>query len=103
MPSRLELITEMLEKDPQDPFLHYALALEYVKAGDENKAIGTLRELIGKEKNYLASYYQIGKLLEAKDPDSAKGYYQRGIEIAREQKNFKTLGELNEALMGLED
>jgi tetratricopeptide (TPR) repeat protein len=103
MPSRLELLREMLEKDPKDPFLHYALALEYIKGADTDKAIEVLIALTHESPDYLASYYQLGKLLEAQDTEKAKAYYKKGIDIARQQKNMKTLGELNEALALLED
>lgn len=103
MSSRIELIRDMIEKDPKDPFLHYALALEYIKEGNSTNAVKLLISITQESPDYLASYYQLGKLLEAKDVEKAKAYYRKGIETALQQKNMKTLGELNEALALLED
>ena len=36
---RIDQIKEMLQNEPNDSFLNYALALEYAKANDVKKAI----------------------------------------------------------------
>ena len=43
---RIDQITEMLAKDPSDDFLHYALALEYDKKGEIEKAISIITNLL---------------------------------------------------------
>lgn len=102
--SRLQQIKEMLEKEPNDSFLNYALALEYAKVNDLKKAIEIIEALLIRDKNYLGAYYQLGHYYEqTEQPQSAIATYKKGIIIAQEQKNRKTLGELSEALMILED
>lgn len=102
--SRLDQIVEMLKSDPNDSFLNYALALEYAKEGKTEKAIESIEQLLARDKNYLGAYYQLGKFYEETDNVSAAiNIYQKGIEIAREQKNRKAEGELNEALFMIED
>jgi tetratricopeptide (TPR) repeat protein len=102
--SRIELINAMLVKEPNDDFLNYALALEYIKENNFNKAIEIFTRLILASPQYLASYYQLGKLHEsAGEKETAVSIYTKGIEIARQQKNTKTLSELNEALTLLEE
>ena len=104
MDSRLQQIQKMLESEPNDSFLNYALALEYAKANEIKLAIETLEQVIKRDENYLAAYYQLGKYYELiNDIRKAIEVYQKGILIAKTQKNTKTLGELNEALMMLED
>ena len=64
MKSRLELLNEMLAKEPADPFLNYAMALEFHKNGEKQKAIALLENVIRVDENYLAAYYQLGKFYE---------------------------------------
>lgn len=102
--TRLKQIEEMLRSDPADPFLNYALALEYVKIGEVEKAIIIIENILKRDENYLGAYYQLGKYYEQTlQPEKAVSIYQKGIEIAQKQNNCKTLGELNEALQMLED
>lgn len=102
--SRLQHIQEMLKNEPQDSFLNYALALEYAKTGDVKKAIELIEELLVRNENYLGAYYQLGKYYEQiEQQKSAINTYKKGIVIAQLQNDKKTLGELNEALISLED
>jgi tetratricopeptide (TPR) repeat protein len=102
-PRFLQLL-EMLKTEPNDSFLNYALALEYAKSNDLEKAIELIEALLLKDENYLGAYYQLGKLHEQiGDLQEAIVNYNKGIEIAKKLNNKKTLGELNEALMMLEE
>jgi tetratricopeptide (TPR) repeat protein len=94
----------MLKDDPHDSFLNYALALEHGKIGDISKAIEIIESLLIKDINYLGAYYQLGKYYEElQQPLKALDAYQKGAAIAKQQNNRKTLGELNSAIMQLED
>lgn len=102
--NRSQQILEMLKDEPNDSFLNYALAIEYAKSGDVKKAIEIIEILLIREANYLGAYYQLGKYYEQiEQPDIAAAIYNKGIVIAKQQKNKKTEGELNEALWMLED
>ncbi|TVR38564.1 MAG: tetratricopeptide repeat protein [Cryomorphaceae bacterium] len=102
--NRLRMIEEMLETNPDDSFLRYAAALEYRKAGEMKRALQTLQNLVAHDPDYLGSYYQLGKLLEESgDADEAMKVYHRGLTIAQKKQDAKTLGELQEAIMLLED
>lgn len=104
MDSRLEQLKKMLETEPTDSFLNYALALEYAKINDLEKAILLIEEIITRDENYLGAYYQLGHYYElAMNPEKAINTYKKGIAIAVLQKNRKTQMELNEALIQLED
>lgn len=94
----------MLKDEPGDSFLNYALALEFAKSNDIAKAISIIEELLGRDENYLGAYYQLGKLQEQLNlRESAIKTYNKGIEIAKKHNNRKAQGELNEALLLLED
>ncbi len=102
--NRLELISEMLEKNPDDTFLNYAAALEYKKDNAPKKAISIFKKIIDMDPDYLATYYQLGKLLEdAGKTEEAIKIYRKGHKLAREKKDVKAMGELSEALLILGD
>lgn len=102
--SRLLQIQEMLKSDPDDSFLNYALALEYAKINDVKNAIALIENLLTRDENYLGAYYQLGKYHELEgQKEKAISIYNKGVLIAKKQKNNKTLNELNEALWLLED
>lgn len=104
MSTRKELIQSMLAEDSGDPFLHYALALEWLKEDETSQAIQQLQELRKNHSEYLPVYYQLGKCLETSgDLQMAQLVYGEGIDLAKKQGERKTEGELREALMILED
>jgi tetratricopeptide (TPR) repeat protein len=98
MKSRIEQLQEFLKDDINDSFLKYALALEYVKVKENNTARDCFLKLIKDDENYIASYYQLGKLYESlNEVENAMAIYKNGIEIAKNIKDAKTLLELQEA------
>ena len=104
MPTRLEQLQQMLLQEPNDEFLHYAIAMEYFSANEMQKAVDGLERILTNNKNYLAAYYQLGKCLEEQNKiTEAKSIYEQGIAIAHAQNKQKTLSELREALFLLED
>ncbi len=99
MSTRLELLKRYLQEDPTDSFLRYALALEFMSLNNPEQAYAQLEKLLNEEPYYLAAYYQAGKLAESNGKNSqAISWYLKGIEVARQQKDQKTLDELSAAL-----
>jgi len=99
----MEMISDMLKKNPDDSFLRYAAALEHKKAGENEIAIELLEVLIRKNPDYLAAYYQLGKLFEDKgQAHIAIRHYKNGKELAVKANDKKTMGELSEALLILD-
>ncbi len=98
--SRFQQIQEMLKSEPTDSFLNYALALEFAKENNFLQATELIEKVLQLDENYLAAYYQLGKYYEERNElEKAIATYQKGIEIAKKQNNRKTLAELNEALI----
>jgi len=98
MKNRIEQLQEYLRDDINDSFLKYALALEYVRIKENDTAKDCFLKLIKEDKNYVASYYQLGKLYESLyEVEKAMGIYKNGIEIAKKMEDAKTLIELQEA------
>jgi len=101
---RLKKLKEWEAQKPEDAFLKFALSQEYISAGDDAEAKKYLELLEEKFPDYLATYYQLGKLYERlEEPVKAKTAYTKGKEVARTAGDAKTLRELNEALTQLED
>ncbi len=107
MINRIEQLQEFLKYDINDSFLKYALALEYVKVKENDTARDCFLKLIKDDENYIASYYQLGKLYESlNEVEKTREIYKNGIEIAKKIENKKILLELQEAynmLIGIDD
>ena len=102
--TRLELIEDMLQKSPKDSFLNYAAALEHKKSGNLERAIELMEFLVKNDPDYLGVYYQLGKLYEElQQTKKAIQTYKAGKEVARKLNDQKTIGELTEALMFLDE
>ncbi|MBK6363036.1 MAG: tetratricopeptide repeat protein [Saprospiraceae bacterium] len=101
--NRLEQLKEMNEADPDDAFVHYALAKEYEYAGMPETALECYNGLMKNHPQYVGLYYHLGSLLEKlSDPQKALVVYEKGISIAKELKDFHALSELQSAKMNLE-
>ncbi len=102
--SRLDQLQQMLTEEPGDSFLQYAVAVEYAVAGNISEAISRIETLIADKPDYLGAYYKLGQLHEQVGAtEKAIDVYRRGAEVAKKQNNVKTLGELNTAILLLED
>ena len=101
---RINSLLRLLEKEPLDSFLNYALGLEYHKQGNANLAIELIEKVIKGDQNYLGAYLQLGQLYEEVGKgDKALVTYQNGCIVAQKQNNHKTLSELNQAIFMLEE
>jgi tetratricopeptide (TPR) repeat protein len=93
--SRLEKLLEFIKSEPEDPFLKYALATEYLRINQTDKALEYYEDLVNNHPGYTGTYYHLGKLYEALDrKDDALKTYEIGIKITREQRDNHALSEL---------
>jgi len=98
MSNRIADLTAFLEESPNDPFLKYALTMEYQKLGDKEKALAGFEELISKHAEYVGTYYHFAKFLETQGvKDRALQIYQVGMEVAQRNRNRHAYGELQSA------
>ncbi len=101
---RIEKLKEIIEKDPTDSFSRYALALEYNGINEPVTAIEILEDLIHRDEQYVPAYHQLGQLLgKMNRTQEAKKIYRKGVDLAQEQNDEKTVKELREELEELED
>ncbi len=94
---RIELLKQFCEQEPEEAFNWYAYALELRKI-DENLSKEIFNRLIRNFPNQLPTYFQAADFFAEKNEfDAAKNAYEKGILIAKEQNNEKTLKELSMA------
>ena len=102
--ARIEMLTSMLGSDPGDLFMNYALAVEYMADHREADAEAQFKKVLALEPDYIAAYYQLGKLYESQgNIQEALSFFRTGLEKARLKKDNKAINEFGEAVFMLED
>lgn len=95
---RISKLKEFLTANPDDSFLQHALALEYIKLNDDEKARDLFLELLEREPAYIGSYYHLAKLQERLgEIDKAVQVYKKGMEEAKKAGDNHAFGELKGA------
>jgi len=95
---RIAKLKEFLASNPNDSFVQHALALEYVKAGDDAEARKLFETILRFDENYIGSYYHLAKLLERNDEkESAIQWYEKGMLKAKENGDAHAYNELQAA------
>ena len=96
--NRIEKLKAFLNENPKDSFVQHALALEYVKAGDDAEARLLFEKLLERDENYIGSYYHLARLLERNDAkESAIHWYEKGMLKAKEANDHHAYNELRAA------
>lgn len=100
---RIAKLQEFMAANPDDSFLQHALALEYIKLGNDALARDLFETLLRRDPSYVGSYYQLGKLLERGQHFSeAIQCYQQGMEQAQKAGDQRAYNELQSALEELQ-
>ena len=93
--NRLDKLLEFIKNEPNDEFLKYALATEYLRLNQADKALAYYEELITNHPNYTGTYYHLGKLYEALNrKDEAITTYEKGMEITKAKRDNHAFSEL---------
>jgi Flp pilus assembly protein TadD len=96
---RLQKLTELLAKSPDDAFLLYAIAMEHKNAGNVPAATDFFDRVVKRDPGYCYAYHQKGLLLESTgDVDGAKVVYRQGIAAAEQKGDHHAKEEINAAL-----
>src|SRR2546422_4652117 len=99
---RITRLKELLEVHPGDSFLQHALALEYIKTGDDAKARRLFENILQADEGYVGSYYHLAKLLERNNcEEEAKAVYEKGMKQAQQAGDRHAYNELRSAYDGL--
>ncbi|MEO5984883.1 MAG: hypothetical protein ABIP80_05220 [Ferruginibacter sp.] len=95
---KIERLKEFLITNPHDSFVQHALALEYIKRGDDIKAKERFENILTCDENYVGSYYHLAKLLERTgDNAAAISTYEKGMKKAKEAGDQHAYNELQSA------
>lgn len=95
---RIEKIKEFLKASPNDNFLRHALALEYIKVGDDAGARQLFEDILTGSPEYVGSYYHLAKLLEKmEETNLAIKWYEKGMAAAKTVGDNHAYNELQAA------
>lgn len=99
---RAQILAQLLEADPRDTFSRFALGLELWQQQPE-LALQHFETILSYDQNYVPAYFQLGRLLaEQGQLDKARGWIERGIEIAEQVGDHHALGEMQDFLNDLD-
>jgi tetratricopeptide (TPR) repeat protein len=97
--TRLEALQKFLEKEPNDSFTRYAIALEYASLNDPHKAVSSLEELIKSDRDYVPAYQQLGSILAGLDrKKEALKILEQGVQIATTNGDLHAAQEMKDAV-----
>ena len=102
MSERLEQLQKMVEQEPNDPFLPYAIALEHGKAEHFEEAITWLDRTLEIDRHYCYAFFQKAKMYsEMGEDDQARKALEDGMERAAFSGDDKAYREMAELLGSL--
>jgi Tfp pilus assembly protein PilF len=98
MSERIERLKEFLNASPGDNFVQHALALEYIKLGDDEAAKNLFENILTQSPDYIGSYYHLSKLLERiGETEKAIDWYEKGMAAAKKAGDNHAYNELQGA------
>ncbi len=101
---RKDMILKMLEDQPGEPFLMFAMAKELEKEGDWPEALSWYERLRNQHPGYVGLYYHLGKVMERLErPEDALAVYEAGINIAQAQGDRHAWSELAAVKLALDE
>jgi Flp pilus assembly protein TadD len=101
--TRIQKIEAMLADEPNDPELHYMLAMEHASQGDDAGAMRCFQKLFEVAPNYPPAYHMAARALQRLDrSDEARAILQTGIPLALAKNDTHAAGEMQELMATLE-
>ena len=96
---RLATLLIMMRNKPDDPFLIFALALEYKSLDNQAESKVFFERLVNEFPDYFPTYYQYGKMEEENgNSEHALTLYETGLQKAKAANEMKTARELQQAI-----
>ena len=93
--NRRQKLEALVQEDPDDVFLRYALAMQCVSDGDDDEGLDGLQKLLERDAHYVPAYFQTAQLLAKKNElETCRHYLTRGIEVAHEAGDSHAEGEM---------
>jgi len=101
LPTRQQL-EQLLESEPDDVFLQYALAKACISEGDIERGLTQFQAVIERHPEYVPAYFQKGQsLAEQGRTEEARDVLASGIQIARKVGDGHAEREMTEFLDAL--
>ncbi len=101
--SRLQQLFSLLEQNPKDSFVRFALAKEYENTGDHEKALEFYLNLLKDDPDYVGAYFHLAELYaQGNQTEEAMKIYNTGIQVAQKLSDHHALSELMAAKTNLE-
>jgi predicted Zn-dependent protease len=95
MNTRIEKLEDFLKDNPENALLQYSLGVEYLKIGQPERAIASLRVAIAAKTDYSAAYRELGKAMgQAGLTAEAAAIYRQGIQTAQTNGDLQTAREM---------
>ncbi|PHI19918.1 tetratricopeptide repeat protein [Lewinellaceae bacterium SD302] len=102
--SKMATIQSMLEANPKDSFLRFALAKEYEKLGEDQKVKEIYQAILADDPDYVGTYYHLGKTLERLGEEAAAfKTYTDGMGVCKRNNEQHARSELAGARLELGD
>ena len=95
---RLEKLRTFLIDNPKYNFIRHAMALEYIKLGNDDEAKSLFENILADDPRYTGSYYHLAKLLERQEQTvEAIKVYEKGMEESKKAGDDLSYRELKAA------
>jgi tetratricopeptide (TPR) repeat protein len=103
MSKRLDMLDTMIAKGSQDPFVHYARAMELRSLERFDDALAAYQQVMQTFPDYVPTYLMAGQVAERLGRlDEARAALEAGIAAAQRTGDGHALGELRGLLAGLD-
>ena len=97
--SRRAKLEQMSQDDPDDVFLHYAIAQELASEGRPEQALKKLDELLQRFADYVPAWFSRGRILaEIGRTPEARQTLKDGISVALRVGDTHAAGEMRELI-----
>ena len=102
--SRVTVLQDILQNNPNDAFARYALGLEYSGAGETEAALSEFEKLLAVHPDYTNGYFMSAQVLYRAGGRSneARAMLEKGIESARRTNNRHAQSEMEAMLEELQ-
>lgn len=102
--SRREKLEQLLQSEPDDAFLNFGLAMEYVKEGRVDEAVAQFDRTMTIDPDYTAAHHLKGQVLAAAGRVAeARDALRAGLEAAKRVGNQHAVEEMSELLAQLDE
>jgi uncharacterized protein HemY len=94
--NKVKQLENLIKENPENALMHYTLGIEYLRIGNNQKAVRVLKNTIELEHDYSAAYRELGKAyVNAKLTKEAINVFHKGIAVAEEKGDIQTAKEMN--------